>query len=39
MVAHELTEVDVVAFMNWSERGGYDDVNSCPTLALSGGLS
>ena len=39
VVAHQLPEVDVVAFVNRGKGGGDDDANACPTLALSGGFS
>ncbi len=39
VVAHELTEVDVVALVNGRKGGGDDDVDASPTLALGGRFS
>ena len=34
VVAHELAEVDVVSFMNRSERSRDNDSDACPSFAL-----
>ena len=39
VVAHQLAEIDVVAFVNGSKRGGDDDLDARPSLTLCSRLS
>ena len=39
VVAHQLTEVDVVALVNGGKRSGDDDANASPPFALGCGFS